>query len=370
MFQQPLRQIEYRQAINPSLDNPFLPAPYRQRWGASISQIAHAADELGLRAPAPSDFDYLPVDDLTDKPKNTDIENIYPQLLGDIVEFLIARTCIGKEEAEMLYFPQACQQIRNMYHEDPCVSTHKDAPTAWNDMDDDRQYTICQDLERLNGILNRIDENPLSDDGIIAACELICFWNTPKGGRKRFPADGRLPKGEYAMDIIPSPACIERIRTLVYRTFTWFDKNASKVQSYQYSFPMRLLMSHDNGVNGGRLDFVADNIIWDVKTDAGKVSNSNKLQVIIYLVLMQRVATKNPVRVAGVINTRKAGQMTYDLDKLDPAFVSLIDDLIDYDWEHYFCLKGNGEKDMRNPNPLRKTEVKELVDNYKQTLLA
>lgn len=368
MFKQPLHHIAFNHPINPSLDNPSLPAPYTPRWGASVSQIAYEASRLGLIAPKATDYDYIDVPDLTNYQKDFKKENIYPQLLGDVVEFLAARMTLGKEQAETLYFPQACQQIYNMYFSNPCVSTHKnESPCDWDDMDDERQYTIIQDLKRLNNILNRIDESPLSDDGIVAACELIAFWNTPRGGRKRFSADRNLPVGTYAMDIIPGDGCIELIRTLVYRIFTFFDKGSSDMQSYQYTYPIELLESHDNGVNGGRLDFVADNIIWDVKTDAGKISNQNKLQVLIYLVLMQRVDTKDPIINAGIINTRMAGQMTYDIDAIDPELIYLIDTLIDYDWEHYYQRKYNGEKDTRKRVPTRETELKALIDDYKMS---
>lgn len=320
MFEQPLTAIRATGTkINLSLVTPELPKPFDStRWGKSVSFIAREAANLGIALPKPETTQRTD----TFSPAYKTDENIYPELLGDVVEFLAARMTIGKDEAESLYFPQACKQINDLYE-----------GASWDELSEARRQVIIDDLARLNSILNAIDCEALSYSGIVAACELVAFWNSDRGGRKHFCSDKKQADGSWtcAMDIIPNKPCARNIYKMTIRTMNKMQETDG-VQSYQFSYPTSLLRDHKNGINGGRLDFVADNEIWDIKTNTKAIDDKEKLQVLIYLAFMQRVETKNPVKKCGIIDVRKNEVIEYDWDKIPFITKYQLDRLIEYKW--------------------------------------
>ena len=368
MFKQPLTSLQNTQQINPSLLNARLPEQWTHRFGQSVSTIANNADMIGWEAPSPKLYR---IDETSKKfrkySNNETVENIYTQQFGNTVEFLSAYLTLGKDEAEVIYFPQACDHIDDLYYDDPLhpreqsgVLKGRKDPTKrkqWEQLSEERQEMIIKDLARLSDLLDRIDADPMSLDGITAACEFIAFDNTMKGGRKRYPSDGKAPE-PFKGTVIPNIDCARRIYQMVKRNVYCLEQYAP-VQSYQFSYPFSILESHENGVNGGRLDFVAKNMILDCKTDAKyKVSNSNRLQTLIYLALMQRVNTKNPVKFAGVINVRENILEGYIWDELDEKTKSRLNAIIDYrKWDEY--------QDRVKNSPINKSirnELKRLLE--------
>lgn len=372
MFEQPLSAIRQTLAndINPSLLNARLPEQYRKRWGKSVSDVAKIADSLGYSAPSPVRSQI----DSTDKqyPKDGRIENIYPQLIGNVVEFIAAYKTCGKQAAESLYFPQACGHIDDLFFPDPlhprdesgALKGYKD-PTKrrkFEDLDSDTHSIVCNDLTRLNDLLNRIDrafeeaaENGklITFDGIVAACQFVSFDNTLKGGHKRYSSDKKDSK-EFSMSVEPTKQCAARIYWLAERAVKVLEDNAP-VQSYQFAYPIEMLEDRNIGINGGRLDFVANNKIIDIKTDKiPQISNANKLQVLIYLAMMQRVITKKPVKKAAIACVRTNELVEYDWDALPQTVRDELNALIDYsDFEYY---------NPRHRNVYKTKEIKQFLN--------
>lgn len=365
MFEQPLSAIRQHQTsnINPSLMASRLPEPYRKRWGKSVSEVAKIADKLGYVAPSP----VCSRIDSTDKryPKDARVETIYPQLIGNVVEFIAAYKTVGKQAAEDLYFPQACEHIDDMLFPDPlhakdetgCLKGRKNPINRRNfdDLNPDEQIMMMGDLRRLNDLLNRIDrgfeeaaaeDKLITYDGIVAACEFVAFDNCYRGGHKRYSADKKDSK-KFAMEVKPSKVCAARIYWLAERAVKCLNDNAP-VQSYQYTYPIDMLEDRRIGINGGRLDFVADNKIIDIKTDKNpEISNANKLQVLIYLAMMQRVRTKKPVLKAAIASVRTNELVEYDWTALPQQVKDELNALIDYaDFEYYSYSHGNTYKTL------------------------
>lgn len=363
MFEQPLSAIRADHDVNEALDHPRLPRGYQRRFGTSISNIAKEASKLGLVAPAPTESD-LDTAYSNPYPKSSLVENIYPQLLGNCVEFLAAYKTSGKDKAMELYFPQACGHIDDLYYPDPLNA--KDTEGAlkgqknpmnriiWENLDAERQEIITNDLDRLSELLFAIDADPDSYEGIKAACEFIAFHNSYHDGRRRYPCDGS--SGDYKMDVVPSVECARQIYRMVRRVVNALAQ-CGTVQDYQFEYPFSLLSARNNGVNGGRLDFVANNEILDVKTDAGSTTNANKLQVLLYLALMQRVRTNKPVKKAAIMNIRENILEEHDWEKLTPDFREILLRLIDYTgWDRY----DRAPKSSKDAGKVRE-EVKNLI---------
>lgn len=384
MFKEPLAKIASTGVnINPSLYEARLPEPYRDRYGASASIIAHETSRF-VNTNFASLFETERIEDVADSEKviyanpqkaaaaekQKKVENIYPQLVGNVVEFLTARISFdddatAKEQAECLYFPQACRQIDDLFRVDPAYKQkERHLPKAqyinpadpYDGLPADRYAEINDDLLRLNTLLNRIDagasalrrsvmldlghdEKELTEldgaavlDTIRAACEFVAFWNVERGGRKRFPADGQNMT-RYKMDIIPTKACARVIYRMIRRAMKALDGRL--IQSYQWAFGRDITDSKKYGVNGGRLDLVADNIIFDFKTNTKEITPSDRLQIMLYLELMQHVKTKKPVNAAAIIDVRSnTVEWFYYRDQKDrKKFISLLlDALVRFNW--------------------------------------
>lgn len=331
MFEEPLSIIrKSSHQLNPSLDNPRLPEPYEQRFGASISKIAYNTLISGSTLELPAPGRYVVDKESAKKYEKDKRENIYPTLFGNIVEFLTAYLTMGKDAAEdPLYFRQACDHIDDLYFPDPNHPRDNNPKSRyykqknpahrmdWDALTDERKQLIVDNLLRLSELMNRVDEGcerQLTQQGdIAAAAEFVSFHHSLHGGRKCYSGDD-AKNIVFRGTNIPTIDCERRIYCLVMRYIKWFSR--TKVQSYQFSIPKKLLASPTNGVNGGRLDFVANNIIVDLKTDAKKISDSNLLQLLLYLAFIQRVETKKPVKVACIIDARNNEILAYEWDKL------------------------------------------------------
>lgn len=384
MFEEPLTIIRKTTPINPSLENAKLPAAYVKRWGKSVSNIASASTnsqweprELTIEAPAAHEV-YRIYEGSERILRKDETENIYVEQLGNVVEFLTAYKTVGKQAAEKLYFPQACMHIHDLYAINPKFP--KNSPhLSWDQLDDERKDMIVKDLTRLNNLLNIIDNtiDEMKDDCITAACLFVCFHNSVFFGRKRYCADHGAPfdfkTGEanpFNEDytVMPTIDCCRRIWLFVDQAVRALDKFAP-VQSYQFEYPLDLLNSKEIGVNGGRLDFVASNIIFDIKTNKSfNISNTAKMQMLLYLGLIQRVKTNNPVKKATIVDVRTNRAFVWDWDKLTQEERDMINILIDHsEWE-YYIPKLHDPKEFAKHSKQEIERHNECVNNLKMKL--
>lgn len=256
---------------------------------------------------------YLPVKklkkiELTDGQIIHDKENVAPQVVGMVVDYLTRFMLTHDKEKSFDISLQGAKIV------DACELLHNfDDATGHNNQDQARVW-----LDGINGN---------DDTSIKNAINLVAYDTALRAGY------GAYIKSQMASLLYsskdPSRDTLDNIRLMVHRSLYPFKK-FSPLKSAGFTMPG----GYTDIVTSGDGDYLSDKILWDFKVSKNKPNSKQTLQILMYWIMLKHSDLADDtasIDTIGLFNPRLNVAYTINVYDIDPEIIAKVEhDIIGY----------------------------------------
>ncbi len=216
-------------------------------------------------------------------------ENIHASLVGMAVDYL-TRTMTGLPASEAFHVSmRGAAQLGSEYFE---LAAH------WTDV---------------------VQDDPLSDEGIVSACQLVGFDIAFRQGPGWYDPESKT---------LPDELTISHVREMVKRSLQFFDKHGPvTLQGFTFGDAYTEL------INTGDGDFLTADTLWDFKVSVSSPKKEHTLQLLVYWIMGVRSGHPEFAKVSnlGVFNPRLNCIYSIHIGSIEPSIIAAVEtDVIGY----------------------------------------